>query len=670
MGVFDNFPYTNVHDLNTDWLVKTVKEVKDKTELIDQSVQDAKDYADNAKTSEDNAKTSEDNAKISEENAQASYENIVTYTDDLDRRVTTNSQNIATNSARIDTFTNLAEGSTTADAELTDIRVWYNGVTSSTAGDAVRDQVATTENNLVSVSKRLAKFDKIVMLNSADFDIGQGTYTTYPFTYNWNNKRVRVKQGSDIYLLKGSKIYITTANARFYGGYYSSDGSVHSNFAWTNSTSPFTCPIDGYYGFTIAKTPTEEVVSDITEYVNMMLIVEPDYDAYASEKINDLFIEKDFFNKFELGSISAGSPPSYGNSTSRIRTLQGTFIPLKKGDVIYATDFTNIYMFVGWQNTDGTWSNYPYWLEQPYEVTADGLYWLLIRYKVEATITDIKALTDLLRIKHAYNIDTDIMSAINFNMRRNWFVKSINHRGYSRLYPENTLVAFKMSSVLGFYGVETDVRFTSDGVAVLLHDQTINRTARNMDGTLINDDVDISTITYAQALTYDFGIYKGPEFRGTQIPTLAQFIDLCRNLSLHAYIEIKTNDIQDIVNIVKSYGMMKNVTFISSARTHLELVRDLCDYARLGLITGSVDSSIVSEIASLKTDKNEVFADVLTTGVTSSAVSLLLNADIPLESYCPNDITSIDNLDHYVSGITSDYCIAGLDIYNKYKDIY
>ena len=63
MAIFDNFPYTNIHDLNTDWLVKTVKKVYDKTELIDRAVLDAKTYADNAQASADDAQLSADDAE-------------------------------------------------------------------------------------------------------------------------------------------------------------------------------------------------------------------------------------------------------------------------------------------------------------------------------------------------------------------------------------------------------------------------------------------------------------------------------------------------------------------------------------------------------------------------------------------------------------------------------
>ena len=154
MGVFDNFPYTNVHDLNTDWLVKTVKEVKDKTDEIDRSVQDAKNYADNAKTSEDNAAISASNAEDASQNAINTYSQVVQYTENLTRQVNENTANIATNSARIDTFTNLALGSTTGDAELMDGRVGYDGFIYPNIGDAIRKQTSELHADLANFTKK------------------------------------------------------------------------------------------------------------------------------------------------------------------------------------------------------------------------------------------------------------------------------------------------------------------------------------------------------------------------------------------------------------------------------------------------------------------------------------------------------------------------------------
>ncbi|HEU5316274.1 MAG TPA: glycerophosphodiester phosphodiesterase family protein, partial [Chloroflexota bacterium] len=58
--------------------------------------------------------------------------------------------------------------------------------------------------------------------------------------------------------------------------------------------------------------------------------------------------------------------------------------------------------------------------------------------------------------------------------------KVIGHRGAAGHAPENTFAAFDRGLELGVYGVETDLRATADGVIVLMHDATVDRTT---DGT-------------------------------------------------------------------------------------------------------------------------------------------------------------------------------------------
>ena len=103
---------------------------------------------------------------------------------------------------------------------------------------------------------------------------------------------------------------------------------------------------------------------------------------------------------------------------------------------------------------------------------------------------------------------------------------TVSHRGMP--YPENTYFAFEKCIAEGSKVLEMDLAFTSDNVAVLLHDKTINRTGRNADGTSIAETINISDITYEQALEYDFGIYMGSQYAGLKIPKLIDVLLLLR----------------------------------------------------------------------------------------------------------------------------------------------
>lgn len=93
----------------------------------------------------------------------------------------------------------------------------------------------------------------------------------------------------------------------------------------------------------------------------------------------------------------------------------------------------------------------------------------------------------------------------------------LGHRGASGYAPENTFAAFDLARQMGADGVETDVRLTSDGVLVLLHDETVDRTT---DGSGAVADLEWAAIQHLDA-----GSWYGREFAGQRVPKLADFLD-------------------------------------------------------------------------------------------------------------------------------------------------
>jgi glycerophosphoryl diester phosphodiesterase len=129
--------------------------------------------------------------------------------------------------------------------------------------------------------------------------------------------------------------------------------------------------------------------------------------------------------------------------------------------------------------------------------------------------------------------------------RRVW---NVAHRGASAERPENTLPAFELAIAQRADVVECDVRRTSDGVLLVLHDATVDRTT---DGS-----GELRAMTAAQARALDAG-------DGERIPELAEVLALVAGRS-RVNLDLKEADIvDDAVALVREAGVEGGVTYIS-----------------------------------------------------------------------------------------------------------
>lgn len=111
------------------------------------------------------------------------------------------------------------------------------------------------------------------------------------------------------------------------------------------------------------------------------------------------------------------------------------------------------------------------------------------------------------------------------------YPRYIAHRGGGALAPENTLAGISLAARLGFRAVEFDVMLSADGIPVLFHDETLERTTDGR-GKLAEH-------TLSQLRKLDAGSKHHPAFVGEAIPTLDEALSLCHALNLAANIELK-----------------------------------------------------------------------------------------------------------------------------------
>ena len=240
---------------------------------------------------------------------------------------------------------------------------------------------------------------------------------------------------------------------------------------------------------------------------------------------------------------------------------------------------------------------------------------------------------------------------IQQNKRRR--INSVNHRGYLDA-PENTLSAFRLSHEIGFDMVECDVQFTADNQPVLLHDSTVDRTS--------NGQGKISELTLEQARQLDFGSWKSEQYAGERIPTFQEFVDLCVQLQLHPYVEIKgatATQTQMLVDIVHDVGLV--VTWISFDREVLDVISRISN-ARIGLLVNLLTHDCLEYLVSL--NHGDVFVDCNYLTISQISIDLCKKYNVPLEVWTLNNQDIVANLDPYISGVTSD-SINAQDVFNN-----
>ncbi len=145
----------------------------------------------------------------------------------------------------------------------------------------------------------------------------------------------------------------------------------------------------------------------------------------------------------------------------------------------------------------------------------------------------------------------------------------VGHRGASAYEPENTLASIRRALDMGADAVEVDVRLSADGVPVVIHDDTVDRTT---DGTGRVGDMSLDELR---------GLDAGG---GERIPTLGEALGEVRGRGV-LFLELKVREAAaPALDLVRGEDMLEEVLFTSFSAETLRDLREAEPSSHLGLI--------------------------------------------------------------------------------------
>jgi len=154
---------------------------------------------------------------------------------------------------------------------------------------------------------------------------------------------------------------------------------------------------------------------------------------------------------------------------------------------------------------------------------------------------------------------------------------NIAHQGGERLWPSNTLFAFERAVELGVDVLEMAVHATKDGVLILIHDATVDRTTDGSGEIKEMSLAEIQALDAGHYWTADEGATYPFRGQGIQVPTLESLLRASPHVTMN--IEIKPNDAdvsRSLCQLLIEYEVTEQVLICSFHDEPLQALRAAC----------------------------------------------------------------------------------------------
>jgi glycerophosphoryl diester phosphodiesterase len=234
----------------------------------------------------------------------------------------------------------------------------------------------------------------------------------------------------------------------------------------------------------------------------------------------------------------------------------------------------------------------------------------------------------------------------------------IAHRGASGYAPEHTFPSWDLARQLGADYLEQDLQMTSDGVLVVMHDATLDRTTSGSGPVMAH--------TLAEVEALDAGSWFDAKFAGTRVPTLRGVFERYGRDAKY-YIETKNPEEapgmeEKLLALLDEFGLRESavddwqVLIQSFSTTSLLKIRDMD--ARLPLIQLIDKESTSEQIRTRLPDIHEYAVGIgpARSSVDAALVSAAHDHGLVVHPYTVNEVAEMKRLIALgVDGMFTDY---------------
>ncbi len=228
-------------------------------------------------------------------------------------------------------------------------------------------------------------------------------------------------------------------------------------------------------------------------------------------------------------------------------------------------------------------------------------------------------------------------------------VQIIAHRGVPSLYQENSLAGAIKAYELGATAIENDIHVTKDGVVVVMHDDTVDRTTSGTGN--------ISSYTFEDlqklVLNGSSGLTTEP------IPTLEDYFKEFKGKDVRIVIEIKASGsavVTKAAELIEQYDIADQINFITFNHEQFAQIHKLLPGISCGALTSSITTSEINaylsaeKVLALTQKYSTTFNPKYNTGLAPKVYKALSYRGMTIWPYTLNNQTDFNT--HFLSGIS------------------